>query len=794
MASASYSFIDVAILDAVRERFASGDALTILTADLDQVIWANGPGAQLFGRADIEEIIGEPSGLGFAAKRQIMATSGYPHIGRDRGVMVRLTVGMTSRAVAFTASALTLPDGEDAILLALPASQSGAGRAADIAARAISGFNEPGHFVAFIDGQGAVEAASLGFENLGIQAETLAGLAAEIGGQSDRIVKRIIQGGSARLPAGLARLVDDPPRHLLVVIDERPTGEENIEPPELEALVGADEPERMPAAPPAPSIEQDNSADLTAGDGSQAEPASGDAKAPAKEAGEPPAHHDNWYFNAAEEALQGREQEPDATPKATELRAKPAPSEVDRTAAPVRFVWRTDADGKFSAISQEFANAVGALAADLVGRRFDDVADTFGLDPSGEIAGLLDRRDTWSGRSVLWPVAGTDLWIPVDLAALPVYGRDRNFEGFRGFGVARSADAVADPEHVGRALVTPASETTTPVEDAAPAAETPSTPKEEPAQDVRPIDEDPFKGEVPALTIVPKPDRRFSDKVIRLAEHRQPVAEKAGLSSVERNAFREIGEKLKKIGDIAPASPPSGVAPDAAEMEPSPGPALPPAVEATEAEAAGDVTSSAADIAREPEAESVEAAAPADKPATSHEPATEPAEEDARPEAGLDRVQGADELAADEGVEPGDEGGSGGSTGEDRKIEEALPVREPLPAAISEHASEAAKAAADTSILARLPVPLLIHSGDLLHYANDEFLALTGYASVEAMAEAGGLGALFSDPYGGDSADGPDRSLRLRTGDGLEFPIDALLRSVPWNGGKALMLVVRRTG
>ncbi len=48
---------------------------------------------------------------------------------------------------------------------------------------------------------------------------------------------------------------------------------------------------------------------------------------------------------------------------------------------------------------------------------------------------------------------GTDLKIPVDLAALPVYGRSRAFEGFRGFGVARTGDAVVDPEAIGMALV-----------------------------------------------------------------------------------------------------------------------------------------------------------------------------------------------------------------------------------------------------------------------------------------------------------------------------------------------------
>ena len=62
--------------------------------------------------------------------------------------------------------------------------------------------------------------------------------------------------------------------------------------------------------------------------------------------------------------------------------------------------------------------------------------------------------------------------------------------------------------------------------------------------------EDPFKGEVPILSIVPKQDRRYSDKVIRLAEHRPPNGEK-GLSPGERIAFREIGDRLKKESGVA---------------------------------------------------------------------------------------------------------------------------------------------------------------------------------------------------------------------------------------------------
>ena len=218
----------------------------------------------------------------------------------------------------------------------------------------------------------------------------------------------------------------------------------------------------------------------------------------------------------------------------------------------MRFVWKTDAEGRFSEISEEFAATVGQSPADLLGIRFRDAARTLGFDAGGEIAGLLERRDTWSGRSVLWPVAGTDLRIPVDLAALPAYDRDRQFIGFRGFGVARAADAVVDPEAPG---FTSASESVIAENAASTSEPAGSAPQDAgPAASDTSVD-DPFRGEVPILTIVPKQDRRHSDKVIRLAEHRQ-TANGNGLSPGERNAFREIGDRLKKESG-APADIPA---------------------------------------------------------------------------------------------------------------------------------------------------------------------------------------------------------------------------------------------
>ncbi|MEM7289335.1 MAG: PAS domain-containing sensor histidine kinase [Pseudomonadota bacterium] len=133
----------------------------------------------------------------------------------------------------------------------------------------------------------------------------------------------------------------------------------------------------------------------------------------------------------------------------TEFHFKPA-------ADPVRFAWTVDEEGIFTSVSPELAECVGPNAADVVGRKWEDVSRVFGFDLAGEISANLKRRDTWSGRTVLWPVEATDMVVPIDLAALPVFGAERQFEGFSGFGTIRSMDAIIDPEETGLALALPA--------------------------------------------------------------------------------------------------------------------------------------------------------------------------------------------------------------------------------------------------------------------------------------------------------------------------------------------------
>jgi hypothetical protein len=104
---------------------------------------------------------------------------------------------------------------------------------------------------------------------------------------------------------------------------------------------------------------------------------------------------------------------------------------------PLRFVWQSDESGLVSGVSPELLAAMGPDII-LNGRTWDDLILEHGLDSSGTLAQALARRETWSGVTVQWPLED-NLFLPVELAGLPVFDRDRTFRGFRGFGVVRAA-------------------------------------------------------------------------------------------------------------------------------------------------------------------------------------------------------------------------------------------------------------------------------------------------------------------------------------------------------------------
>jgi PAS domain S-box-containing protein len=112
---------------------------------------------------------------------------------------------------------------------------------------------------------------------------------------------------------------------------------------------------------------------------------------------------------------------------------------------PLRFVWQMDAATHFTLDSEPFSRLVGPQTAGLFGRPWAEIAARLKLDPTGEVARALAARNTWSGLIVLWPLADGGDRLPVEMSGLPVFDRERNFAGFRGFGVCRDVERFTAP-------------------------------------------------------------------------------------------------------------------------------------------------------------------------------------------------------------------------------------------------------------------------------------------------------------------------------------------------------------
>jgi hypothetical protein len=156
MVQSAYPFIDIAVLDPVRSAFLAGDAIVVLDAELEEIIWANGPGAVLFGHDDVETARGADAKLGMAARRQIAATPGFPRIGPGRSLLVRLPQGLASSAIGFVAAQVRLPDGQTAIMLAAPDAKADSRSASEKGARAIHGIAQDGQHAALIGAKGEI--------------------------------------------------------------------------------------------------------------------------------------------------------------------------------------------------------------------------------------------------------------------------------------------------------------------------------------------------------------------------------------------------------------------------------------------------------------------------------------------------------------------------------------------------------------------------------------------------------------------------------------------------------------
>ncbi len=244
-----------------------------------------------------------------------------------------------------------------------------------------------------------------------------------------------------------------------------------------------------------------------------------------------------------------KDQQPDAAPKAD----APATQEpMGERRHPLRFVWHMDADGRFGVGSDEFIELAGPHTAAAFGRPWHEIASELKLDPSDQVARAVASRETWSGITVSWPVDDSAERLPIEMSGLPVFDRDRNFRGYRGFGVCRDVDrlnqlARARREHP-MGFMPPVDDGSQPSETAAaspPAAlkevsTSPAVPAPPPERPAAPVP----ANVVPANVVPFRPAPPAETKV-------SPT-----LSPVERRAFRELAQELtsRLRGPEAPAA------------------------------------------------------------------------------------------------------------------------------------------------------------------------------------------------------------------------------------------------
>jgi PAS domain S-box-containing protein len=118
----------------------------------------------------------------------------------------------------------------------------------------------------------------------------------------------------------------------------------------------------------------------------------------------------------------------------------------------------------------------------------------------------------------------------------------------------------------------------------------------------------------------------------------------------------------------------------------------------------------------------------------------------------------------------------------------------PPQAAMPEQRTPAAAIGSESElpILDRLPVGILIYRLNDLVYANRAFLEWTGYPSLMALREAGGLDSLFIEtaPGAGLKNGNGGKTLTISTPTGKQMPVQGRLFSTQWNGDNALVLIL----
>jgi len=735
-----HSYLDLSVLPELRNSILSPDAVVLFRKDLLGIIWANANGARLFGGRGVVDLLNAKLSEDQSIVRQLRNIVSQLHKNEPIKRGFRINQGAKSALLQFQIKRVELPENDFAFMvtnLADADDSRNENDLADMAVDALLGFADA---AAILDDFGIPISASKEFSDLGPDDNTLFDLIKELRGEDDRLIKRPVPNYAGNIVAvGLARLSDDPSRNLIVLADTAERGENSDVEAKADSIEQSDkqfyyEDEDVAESElfeetyesanddiPEKRFETEyyNIENTQESSEEEADDNANDEQSPIKITDQ-----ESLKQSILEKLNDSRLTELSETDEAEEqadfsdIDADDLISAIDQDASKtkpdntetsqqeddelpyvnsqnflyvdeqdsVRFAWAIDQDGIFKSVSPELARTVGPNAADVVGRSWEDISTVFGIDNSGEIKKLLSKQDTWSSKTVLWPVQGTDMVVPVDLAALPSFDANRQFEGFRGFGIIRTVDAVVDPEATGMALVAATHFNTeesnlddssqgesdatleeNELEDEATLekpTETFSSEEESDKEEASPESHDEPDIVLGTDTNVAddegSPDNNQNEKtnIVNLVP-RSSTSDENSLSEKENSAFKIIGERLK-------ASLPGNKQNNQTEQ-----------------------------------------------PSNQH-------------------------------------------------------------------------AHLDTSLMENLPVAILVYKTDELLFANQRMLNVSGYETLEELANAGGVDAILNPDV--EDINTEARRQYLATKDGKRLPIDPVLHTVPWLGEKALLL------
>jgi PAS domain S-box-containing protein len=432
--------------------YATGDIpVWLWSADASRILWGNPAAAAIFNATPSTTLAGHTIDPKGSAALQIARLAGtLQHGSAPRLERLRGFGGRLGGALMCTCSRISLADRTPAILVVATEKTGSRLALKEQAQRLLAGCDAP---VALFSSDGSLlHATPAGLAKLGratsLDALDVAALAATA------LAAGRAQGDHAAGRISIERLGGEGSTVLLVTFASPAAAATPVEPPAAQVATPA-----KPAAPPvvaAPSINKP--------------------------------------------AAPTRQAEP-------RQRALQTPGERRQ---PLRFVWQMDDTSRFTLDSDEFKTLIGPQATAALGQPWSDLAKALGLDPEAQVARAFASRDTWSGINVAFPLDGSDARLTVELSGLPVFDRDRDFRGYRGFGICRDVARINELTQTRRAA-------------------SPAPPRVEP-----PV----FREERPVLAAVSPPVN-----VVQFPTA-PPAEDVPALTPVERNAFSELANRL----------------------------------------------------------------------------------------------------------------------------------------------------------------------------------------------------------------------------------------------------------